>query len=76
MKLLRACVLMVVLAGVGLAGCCGPGGGANVETKNITTTMSLGDQLIDLQKAYDSGAITESQYNELKEKTIRQNTAQ
>jgi hypothetical protein len=76
MKFFRASVLLVVVAGVGLAGCCGPGGGANVETKNITTTKSLGDQLIDLQKAYESGAITESQYKELKEKTIRQNTAQ
>lgn len=67
-------VLLAALSLASLAGCCGPGGGANVETQNITTTKSLGDQLIDLQKAYESGAISESQYLELKEKIIRQNT--
>lgn len=67
-------VFVTAIALAGLAGCCGPGGGANVETKNITTTKSLGDQLIDLKKAYESGAITEEQYKDLKEKTIEQNT--
>jgi len=56
-----------------LVGCCGPGGGgATVESKNITTTKTLGEQLMDLQKAYESGAITEDQYNDLKKKTIEQ----
>jgi hypothetical protein len=66
-------MLFVLLAGVVFAGCCGPGGGgATVENKSITTTKSLGEQLMDLQKAYESGAITESQYNDLKKKTIEQ----
>jgi hypothetical protein len=56
-----------------LVGCCGPGGGgATVESKNITTTKTLGEQLMDLQKAYESGAITQDQYNDLKKKTIEQ----
>jgi hypothetical protein len=73
MNFFRTCTLFVLLAGVVLAGCCGPGGGgATVENKSITTTKSLGEQLMDLQKAYESGAITESQYNDLKKKTIEQ----
>lgn len=65
-------MLMLTLL-TGLVGCCGPGGGgAKVESKNITTTKSLGEQLIDLKKAYESGAITEDQYNDLKKKTIEQ----
>ncbi|HOI17781.1 MAG TPA: hypothetical protein PK036_15705 [Geobacteraceae bacterium] len=75
MFLLRTCMLFVMLTGVVFAGCCGPGGGgATVENKTITTTKSLGEQLMDLQKAYESGAITESQYNDLKKKAIEQNT--
>ncbi len=77
MSISRLSVLFVFMAATALtalAGCCGPGGGASVETQNINTTKSLGDQLLDLQKAYESGAITEDQYRELKEKTIRQNT--
>jgi hypothetical protein len=67
-------MLLVLLAGVVSAGCCGPGGGAKVENKSVTTTKSLGEQLMDLQKAYESGAITESQYKDLKKKTIEQST--
>ena len=67
-------MLFVMLTAVVFSGCCGPGGGAKVENKSITTTKSLGEQLMDLQKAYESGAITESQYNDLKKKAIEQNT--
>jgi hypothetical protein len=70
----RTCMLFLMLAGVLFAGCCGPGGGATVENKSVTTTKSLGEQLMDLQKAYESGAITESQYRDLKKKTIEQST--
>ncbi|MRR33475.1 SHOCT domain-containing protein [bacterium] len=71
MNMFRLSVLVVALSVVGLSGCCG---GGTHETKNITTTKTLGDQLVDLQKAKDSGAITEDQYNELKKKLIEQQT--
>ncbi len=75
MLFFRTCMLFIMLTGTFFAGCCGPGGGgATVENKTITTTKSLGEQLMDLQKAYESGAITESQYNDLKKKAIEQNT--
>jgi len=71
MNIFRLSVLVVALSVVGLSGCCG---GSKQETKNITTTQTLGDQLLDLQKAKDSGAITDDQYNELKKKIIEQQT--
>ena len=42
---------------------CG-GGGAKVQT--TTTTQTLGQQLIDLEKAYDQGAMTEKEYKSAK----------
>ncbi|MCB2190590.1 MAG: SHOCT domain-containing protein [Deltaproteobacteria bacterium] len=49
---------------VALVGC----GGADVS--NQTTTVSEGQQLIDLQKAYKSGAITKEQYEDQKAKIL------
>lgn len=49
---------------IALAGC----GGADVN--NQTTSVSQGQQLIDLQRAYKSGAITKDQYEEQKQKVL------
>jgi hypothetical protein len=50
-------VLVVgVLAAVSLAGC----GGTEVLQPNVNATV--GQQLIDLKKAHDSGALTEKEY--------------
>ena len=38
---------------------------------NITTTV--GDELIDLQKALDSGAINQEEYDAMKEKLLQRN---
>ena len=39
------------------------------DTTNITTTA--GDELLDLQKALDSGAINQEEYDEMKEKILQ-----
>jgi uncharacterized membrane protein len=71
MRLLRVCVIvMVIVLGVGFAGC--RGGKAKVEA--TTTTTTLGQELMDLQKAYDQGIITEKEYKEAKEKIMKQRT--
>lgn len=59
-------VIFIAMFGlsIALAGC----GGADVN--NQTTTVSEGQQLIDLQKAYKSGAITKDQYEEQKAKIL------
>jgi outer membrane murein-binding lipoprotein Lpp len=55
----------LVLAVSLLAGC---GGGAEVKT--TTTTVSVGQQLIDLKKARDSGSMTQSEYDKAKKQLI------
>jgi hypothetical protein len=52
-----------------LAGCCG--GSRTVEKTPVNVqSQTTGDQLIDLQKAYQSGAIDEKQYNKMKQDII------
>jgi hypothetical protein len=46
---------------------CG-GGGARVESS--VSTQTLGQQLIDLEKAYKQGVITEKEYNKVKKGLI------
>jgi hypothetical protein len=47
---------------------CG-GGGAKVESKTKTTT--LGKELLDLDKAYKDGVITEKEYQKAKEELLK-----
>jgi hypothetical protein len=52
-----------------LGGCCGRTTKVEVAPSNATTTTT-GQQLIDLQKAYESGAITKEQYDKMKQDII------
>jgi uncharacterized membrane protein len=61
--------LVMMLAGALMGGCCCPGGGDSKTETHITTTTT-GQQLIDLQKAYESGAITEKEYNRQKQEIL------
>jgi hypothetical protein len=71
MKSLRVCMLIIwILFGAGFAGC--GGGGAKTDVQTNTTT--LGKELQDLQNAYDKGIITKEQYEQSKEKLIKQRT--
>jgi len=65
MRIRNALVCAVAL--LGLYGC--GGGGANVKT--TTSTVSIGQQLIDLKNAYTTGAITQDQYEKAKQKLIQ-----
>jgi len=71
MKFLRiwAAVIVMIVA-LGLVGC--GGGGAEVRTHSYSTT--LGQELKDLEEAYQKGIITEKQYKEAKDKLIEQRT--
>ena len=64
--------LITVLVALSMGGCCCPGSGGSATTKAETTINSTttGQQLIDLQKAYESGAITETQYNKEKQEIL------
>jgi len=69
MKRLRTLSLALMIPLALAVSSCG-GGGAKVQTE--TTTVTLGQQLIDLQTAYDKGIITEKQYNETKKNLLDQ----
>ena len=62
-------IIMIILA-LGLAAC--GGGGADVKTQSYSTT--LGQELKDLDEAYNKGIITEKQYKNAKDKLIEQRT--
>ncbi len=62
-KALTACVVIALVCG----GCFG--GGATVKTS--TTTVSIGQQLIDLQNSYKTGALNEKQYQKARDELIK-----
>lgn len=72
----KSLILILAVATTLLSGCIGlhfGGGGSKSETvdKSQTYNVTLGQQLMDLQKAYESGIITESQYDSEKKKLLK-----
>lgn len=66
-KRLKHTVLIIcILAAVIASGC---GGGADV--KSTTRTTTLGQELMDLEKAYKQGIISEKEYKAAKEKLMK-----
>lgn len=67
---MASAVVMVAL-GATLSGCCGGGTKEVKQTSPVNVeTKSAGEQLMDLQKAYESGAITEKEYNKMRQDVI------
>ncbi len=61
-------VLMAVVVATGVAGC--GGGGAKTQQQTEVTTTTVGQQLLDLQKAYEAGALTKEEYEAQKKKIL------
>lgn len=62
----RSAIAGLVLAGaLGVAGC----GGADVNTR--TTATTTGQELMDLKQAYDSGVISEKEYQRKREEILQ-----
>ncbi len=57
-------IILIMLLITSLASCIAVGSGG----EKINNHPTLGQQLIDLQKAKDEGAITQQEYEELKDK--------
>ena len=68
MKRMTTWILVGLIAAGVLLTACG-GGGAKVESKTKTTT--LGKELLDLDKAYKDGVISEKQYQKAKEELLK-----
>lgn len=62
---LRALLAATMLAAA-LAGC----GGGGAEARTEVSTVSQGQQLLDLKKAYDSGAMTKDEYERARYKIL------
>jgi len=60
-------IVSMLIVGVGMTSGCGRKQTTTVETTNTT----LGQELVDLQQAYDKGIITEKEYNDLKKKAMK-----
>jgi len=70
MKKLKILILsLLIVSSAGFAGCCGsPGEGGKGGTAEVTVKKhTTGQELIDLQKAHESGAISDGEYEKQKE---------
>lgn len=66
-----ASALALLLLGPTVAGCFSIGGGS--ETKSTSTTVcapTTGQQLVDLKRAYDAGALSESEYARMRQALV------
>ena len=69
MKSMAIVMVTVATMAAFLGGCCGRTTKVEVTPTNGSTTTT-GQQLMDLQKAYESGAITKEQYDKMKQDII------
>jgi len=65
-----ACVAASLGAALLLGGCLSVGGGDTTVMQG-STTVSKGQELTDLQRALKEGAVTQREYDELREKILR-----
>lgn len=63
---MRVLVSIVLLAFVFLPGC----GGGGASMKSDLTTVSKGQELLDLKKALDAGAISPAEYEKQRKKIL------
>ncbi len=59
LRRLGTLLLVPLCAGLLLTAC----GGGGARTTQISNTTTKGQELLDLKKAYDSGILTEREYN-------------
>ncbi len=64
-------LILLALSGILIAGVTGCGGGG-AEVKSQVTTTTVGQQLMDLKKAYDSGAMTQQEYEQQRKRILEQ----
>jgi len=73
MTFLRACaVLLALVFGMSLAGCCGGGSDTVVKKTDVISPPTLGRQLEDLDQAYKSGAISKEEYEKARQNLLDQ----
>jgi hypothetical protein len=61
-------LVALILASTVAAGCLSFGGGSDTTTVNQPT---IGQQLLDLKKAYDAGTLSKDEYERMRQAIIR-----
>ena len=64
-------IVRLAAAVAAAAALCACGGGDQRVTVSGTTSVSKGQELIDLQRALQEGVITQAEYNTLRERILR-----
>lgn len=59
-------VLLILITALYLSGC----GGGGAELRSSSTSTTIGQELVDLQKAKQMGIISEDEYEDAKEKIL------
>jgi hypothetical protein len=70
MKQMRVVAVLAFSVSLLLAGCMGLSLGGGTKSETIHNSPTLGQQLVDLQKAKDSGALTEAEFQTQKAKLL------
>jgi hypothetical protein len=73
-RLFVALFLFFMILSASACGCLGGGSGSQQTVETKTTT--LGQELTDLQKAHESGAITDEQYQKAKKELLKKYNAE
>jgi len=73
LRIFVALSLIFMLLNASACGCLGGGNGGKQTVETKTTT--LGQELTDLQKAHESGAITDDQYEKAKKELLKKYNA-
>lgn len=66
-------LLQLTLAAIVLASSLALTGCSSTRTTNTSSSATVGQQLIDLDRAYKDGVITKEQYEKMKKELIRKN---
>ena len=67
-RIIASTIVIVIVFGLLLSGC--GGGGAETEIKQAPQT-TLGQELLDLEKAHEKGVISDEEYEKLKKEVIK-----
>jgi hypothetical protein len=74
-RTLVALGLIFMLLSATACGCLGGGTSSKTQVQSTTTTTTLGQELQDLQKAHESGAIDDKQYEKAKKELLKKYNA-
>ena len=68
-RILPGMLILAVTLGIGLTAC--SGGGARVQSQNVTTTTTMGQELMDLERSYKQGIISKSEYEKARKAILK-----